>query len=255
MEAFHNIHCYDYILKPYTEESVIAIIEKILIDYFDHNIYKNKYIILEFKGIKQKVNTKDIILIESKNCKIFIRTQFEEIRYKHMNLSQFSKNLPEQFLQVHQSILVNTDYIIKINMSNNELVMKILANTIPIGVTYKRRYMNILMGFYNSVVLTFFDAFMTLLLVHNIIQKLKTIYINQIIFIILMSISLSLFSIFIDNKIISHILSALDMFALLLIYLRINISKNLVSNILIYFVNTILIIAVQLIVVLSITFF
>ena len=139
MEAFHDIHCYDYILKPYTDEAVLFVMKKILIDYFESDTEQNKYIILEFKGIKQRVNTTDIIMIESKNRKLFIRTQFEEIRYKHMNIGQFLKKLPEQFVQVHQSIIINTNYIVKINMPNNELIMDKIHNSVPIGVSYKKK--------------------------------------------------------------------------------------------------------------------
>ena len=111
------------------------------------------------------------------------------------------------------------------------------------------------MGFYDSFVLTFVDAIIILLLVHNILPKFKTKFVNKVIFIVVTSMSISLFTLFIENKIISHIICAVDMFIILVIYLRINGSKNFVSNILIYFVNTILIIVVQLMVVLSINVF
>lgn len=146
MEAFHDIHCYDYILKPYTEESVKKIMNKILVDYFEQITDHDKYLDLEFRGIKQRINTKDILLIESKNRKIFIRTKYEEIRYRHMNLSQFIKELPDNFIQIHQSIVVNPIYIEKIDKTNNQLYMKNIKEIVPIGTSFKKRVGELING-------------------------------------------------------------------------------------------------------------
>lgn len=67
IEAFRKIHCYDYILKPYTRKSISDIMKKIMVDYFDQCEEDIKYLNLEFKGIKQRINIKDIVYIESKN--------------------------------------------------------------------------------------------------------------------------------------------------------------------------------------------
>lgn len=139
MEAFREIHCYDYILKPYTRKTIADIMAKIMIDYFDQSKDDIKYLTLDFKGLKQKVNINDILLVESKNRRIYIRTLYEEIPYKHINVSRFAKDLPDHFLQVHQSVMVNNHYIEKVDMNNNVMRLKGLDYAVPIGTSYKKR--------------------------------------------------------------------------------------------------------------------
>ena len=147
LEAFHNIHCYDYILKPYTRKTIAEIMSKIMIDYFSQVKDDSTYLNLDFKGLKQRVNLKDIIMVESRNRRIFIKTIYEEITYKHMNISQFIKGLPEQFLQVHQSIVINCDYLDKIDMHSNYVRLRGINESIPIGVSYKKKVGEVINGF------------------------------------------------------------------------------------------------------------
>lgn len=139
LEAFHEIHCYDYIIKPYTRKTITDIMSKIMVDYFDQFTEDAKYLILDFKGVKQKININDILLVESKNRRIYIRTIYEEIPYKHMNISQFAKELPDYFFQIHQSIIVNKKYIEKIDVNSHFVKLRGLSYEVPIGVSYKKR--------------------------------------------------------------------------------------------------------------------
>jgi two-component system LytT family response regulator len=139
LEAFHDVHCYDYILKPYTKKTITDVMSKIMIDYFDQLNEEPNYLTLDFKGLKQRVNLKDILLVESRSRRIIIWTQYEEIKYKSMNLSQFAKELPAHFIQTHQSFLVNREYIEKVDMISNCIFLKGLKDNIPIGTSYKKK--------------------------------------------------------------------------------------------------------------------
>jgi len=139
MEAFHDVHCYDYILKPYTRKTISDIMARIMVDYFDPGRDEIQYLSLDFKGVKQRIVVKDIVMVESRNRRIFIRTQYEEIKYKYLNITQFAKELNDQFLQIHQSILINCDYIEKIDMAHNYIKLKGLPDCVPIGVSYKKK--------------------------------------------------------------------------------------------------------------------
>lgn len=139
MEAFRKIHCHDYIIKPYTQDDIDRIMESILMDYFGQFKPREKYLNLQFRGIKQRINIGDIVYVESKNRKIFIRTRYEEIWYKHMNLTKFMKELPKFFIQVHQSIAVNPDYIRKYDKGNNQLFFHSIGEYIPVGISFKDR--------------------------------------------------------------------------------------------------------------------
>lgn len=139
MEAFHGVHCYDYILKPYSNVEIETVMRKILVDYLQQSNVEVKYITLEFKGVKQRVGIKDILMIERKNRKIYVKTKFEDIEYKHMNIVQFLDELPRNFIQIHQSIIVNEDYIQKIDMASSFLTLKDLDEALPIGVSFRKK--------------------------------------------------------------------------------------------------------------------
>ena len=139
MEAFREVHCYDYILKPYTKKTITDLMSKIMVDYFVQLNGDVKYLTLDFKGLKQKINIDDILLVESKNRRIHIRTLYENIPYKFMSISHFAKELPKDFLQVHQSILVNFNFIEKVDMNHNVMRLRGLEAEVPIGTSYKKR--------------------------------------------------------------------------------------------------------------------
>lgn len=138
MEALHEIHCYDYILKPFTKTTLEKVMSHILIDYLEAYDKANQYVCLDFKGLKQKINSDDILFIESRNRKIIIRTKYEEIIYKHISLQTFMKELPEHLIQVHQSFIVNKDHMEKINQYEKSISLVGIKTKIPIGVSYKK---------------------------------------------------------------------------------------------------------------------
>lgn len=142
LEVFHDIHCYDYILKPYNKRIVLNMMRKILVDYFTHaQIVETKieYLKLEFKGVKQRIIARDILYVESKNRKIYIMTKYEVITYKFMNISQFVKELPIHFIQIHQSIVINPDYIKKIDLNRNIIWLDGITEGLPIGTSHRKK--------------------------------------------------------------------------------------------------------------------
>ena len=139
MEAFHDVHCYDYIFKPFTKTKLKEAMKKILIDYFDCTSHKkDKNLYLEFKGFKQCVRFEDIILIEYESRRITITTKHEKIKYKQIALKSFLGGVCADIIQVHQSIAVNKLYIDRADLSNNKLFIVNSDIEIPIGRKYKK---------------------------------------------------------------------------------------------------------------------
>lgn len=139
MEAFHDIHSYDYIIKPFTDKDLQKIMKEILIDYVESKPEKEekKYLSLDFNSIKQRIYYEDILYIEYIFRKITIVTKNEKIQYKHISLKEFKKNFPGNFLQIHQSILVNKLYIKKIDLKERYVFLKGTKKKLTIGSSYK----------------------------------------------------------------------------------------------------------------------
>lgn len=64
-----------------------------------------------------------------------------------MNISQVTKELPNYFIQIHQSVIVNLNYVEKIDLGNNTIKLNGMSDTIPIGVSYRKKAGEMLRGF------------------------------------------------------------------------------------------------------------
>lgn len=137
LNAFHELHCFDYILKPYSLDCLSSLFRKILINYFSENKkMKLTHVILEFPNRKTVINFSDIEFVEYVNRKIVIRTIKEEIIYKRIPLSYFIKVFPSNFIQIHQSYFVNQKHVVSLDRANSSVVMKSNNMRLPIGRSF-----------------------------------------------------------------------------------------------------------------------
>lgn len=149
MEAFRKIHCYDYILKPYSEEDVKNVLQKILVDFLDET-YKNeaKKLALKFKDFTQLIDMKDIIYVEYFNRRIVIITKEDKIEYMRMPMKKFKPLLDEvYFMQVHQSIIINLNYVEKIEFDSKKIKLNSVKHEVPIG----RSFLKEVRGKFNDI--------------------------------------------------------------------------------------------------------
>jgi len=139
LEAFRQIHCYDYIIKPYTQVELEIAFSKILIDYIScTRKEKNDKLALKFNGYTQIIDLKDIMYVEYVNRKIVIKTKKDSIQYIHMPLKKFKKMLSDEFFQIHQSVVVNCDYVEGLESCNQRLRLIDEQTVLPIGRSYKK---------------------------------------------------------------------------------------------------------------------
>lgn len=141
LEAFRQIHCYDYIVKPFTEEELENAFKKILINYVSSTDEdKEEKFKLEFKGFTLLIDMKDIMYVEYKNRIIVITTRKETIKYRHIALKKFKKSLPENFIQIHQSIIVNMQYIEIVELCKQRLKLTEADVILPVGRSYLKEF-------------------------------------------------------------------------------------------------------------------
>jgi len=125
MEAFREIHCYDYIIKPFSTDTLEKVMKSILVNYIEADIEcEDNYLLLDFKGVKQKIRASETLYIEHRQRKIFIITKHEEIAYKHISIKKFKIDLPSDFVQVHQSFIVNKNFVCKIDVNAYSIKLK-----------------------------------------------------------------------------------------------------------------------------------
>jgi two-component system LytT family response regulator len=134
--AFHEIHCYDYIIKPFKVDTVKKILKPIIDDY-SLQPEKNKTIKIKQKGFSILLKCEEIIYIEYFRRKLVINTVDEIINVSNRTLKDMKKELPDYFKQCHRSYLLNINYIKKINKTSQNIELIGKCDEIPIGNVYK----------------------------------------------------------------------------------------------------------------------
>ncbi|MBP2616626.1 LytR/AlgR family response regulator transcription factor [Chryseobacterium jejuense] len=137
----------DYLLKPISFNRFLSSIAKAK-EYFGPQTFPNKVIQNEEQQdsffIKTgyetvKINFKDLKYIEGSREYVFLHTtQGKEMCYKRMK--ELAERLPEYFVRLHHSFIVNINHISKIDATQ----VFIDGDRIPIGTTYKEIFGSII---------------------------------------------------------------------------------------------------------------
>lgn len=116
IKSFKEIHCYDYILKPYDSKDIEKICEMILDNSYNNEISNNRtYVLFDHKGIKLKIFLDEILFIEVTIGKCVIHTKIEKYIINRVSLKNVLKMINcDYIVQCHKSCAVNIKYIRKI---------------------------------------------------------------------------------------------------------------------------------------------
>ncbi len=122
----YDVHALNYLLKPIKKESFFLCLDEIYKQFQRHAyLYRDKQKIV-------KIPYADIICFSSRLHYVDILTT-TDCYLQYATLRQIIVNLPQEFLQVHRSYIVNLGHIYQISgstiyLSNNK--------TVPIGRSY-----------------------------------------------------------------------------------------------------------------------
>jgi len=125
LQAFKQIHCYDYILKPYNKNEVQAILNK-LIDRDVNNLNNAKDYLVENKdkefvikirnGIFVRVKIDEILFIEVKGRDCEINTISGVYTYSNISLKKILELIDcEHIVQSHKAFGINKNHIFKVD--------------------------------------------------------------------------------------------------------------------------------------------
>lgn len=142
LQTFKEIHCYDFLVKPYKNEEVKKIIqtfkENTAIDEEDDNNYS---IVTLDNRVKIKVYHKEIVYVEYSYKKCIICTIKRKLNCKKTSLVKFLEELNcDKIVQSHKSFLVNVDYIAEIEKVYQKMWrihFKGIDETADLSVRYK----------------------------------------------------------------------------------------------------------------------
>lgn len=139
--AFKEIHCYDYIVKPFTEKEVREALETII----NHGMKtENKLKTLKIiqKSYTYILKQDEIIYIESKNKDLLLVTVNEEIKLSNYSIRKVLEELDTNFIQCHRGYIINIEYIRRIDHRDNTIKLRGTDELIPIGRKYRENLRN-----------------------------------------------------------------------------------------------------------------
>ena len=136
LAAYREIHCYQYLVKPYNEQDVAKLIGKLLF-ISQQGETRDAFVVVKKEGINYKLFCKDIMYIKAIPRGVNVVLAKEELKVLYLSIRQLLPKLPdEKFLQIHRMCVVNQDYIDYMDIVNGLISMK-NGSRLEIGVTYK----------------------------------------------------------------------------------------------------------------------
>ena len=142
LDAIRNVHCYDYILKPYREGDIVSAINRIIKMKVEKDNNSN-YLSIESKGISFRIKLNEILFIEINNKNMDIHTLNKVYSVKRYPLTKIKDQLPKNlFLQCHRSFIVNSEKISAVESRSRDTYIMMLSHDkpIPVGIRYKELF-------------------------------------------------------------------------------------------------------------------
>jgi len=141
LHSYSQIHCFDYIEKPF---SALRVSETIL-DALEFPVREpeDKYVYFRKDGIVYSKAIKDIVYIESSRRKIKIYCRNDELEIPNKTCKEILKELDSQlFIQCSRYCIVNRKYIEQIDYGNRYIRLRYLKQPVEIGITMKKAFRN-----------------------------------------------------------------------------------------------------------------
>ncbi|MHC1686017.1 MAG: LytR/AlgR family response regulator transcription factor [Clostridiaceae bacterium] len=144
IQAFKEIHCYDFIIKPYEKKDIVSLTERLISGSNSNKeeITEEKSIVFDVQdGISIKIYTDEIIFISVSLRNAAIHTVNGKYEIKGIGLKKILELIDcENIIQSFRSFIVNTKHISKIQSIDSkvsEIYFKDYSEKAILGYTFK----------------------------------------------------------------------------------------------------------------------
>lgn len=135
MQAYRELHCYQYIMKPFERKQVEEVVRKVL---EKENREKTPMIAVKKDGINYRLKCADIRYLEAIPRGTRLHLAAEKLDVPYVTLRQMLLKMPkEMFVQCHRMYAVNKNEVEYYDTVNRIIRIKNCSDTVEIGVTYK----------------------------------------------------------------------------------------------------------------------
>ena len=137
--SYRQLHCFGYIEKPFDPQQIHQLVRAALnfpiADSENRNMYFRK------DGIIYSIRVGDIIYIENSRRLLKIHSIKEELEVAYKTASEILEELDSpDFLQCSRYVIVNRNFIEKIDFTNRYLKLRGVKDTIEIGIIMKKQF-------------------------------------------------------------------------------------------------------------------
>lgn len=136
-EAVNNIHCYNYLTKPYNHSDLIKAVSELINSPL---MPKAPIKFHDLQGIIFNIKSDDLIYVKSEYKVLAFHTINCIYKSRDCKLEHLLSILSSDFVQCHKSYIINTSYI-----SNYDKTTKLIRlgnntdNLVPVGRKYKEQ--------------------------------------------------------------------------------------------------------------------
>lgn len=135
MQAYRELHCYQYIMKPFLPEQVREVVRKVL-EKEKHE--ESPAIVVKKEGVNYQVKCSDIRYIEAIHRGVCLHLKEENWNIPYVTLKQILEKVPDgMFLKCHRMFAVNRREVEYYDTVNRIVKLKNCSDVVEIGVTYK----------------------------------------------------------------------------------------------------------------------
>ncbi len=128
------------ILRPFSKEMMQEKLRDMVLQYTTQaeNMEDEEVFVLSVKDGKTRIPYRQIYYMEARDKKIYLRLRDKELAF-YDTIEELEKKLPAAFVRCHRSFLVNREYIVKIMLSRNEILLS-HGISVPLSRSYKPRF-------------------------------------------------------------------------------------------------------------------
>ena len=115
--AFHQIHCYDYLIKPVSGEKMLKIIYPLTSPGAGKENGEEK-IFFQCRDKVMSVDIQDIIYLVADNRYVQVHTVKEMLSVPYLCLNRFAGQYERYFVQCHRAVVVNRSFVNRIDYTS-----------------------------------------------------------------------------------------------------------------------------------------
>ena len=109
IDAYRKLHCYQYIVKPYVQEEIQELVDKVL---FHIQAEQQPSIIVKKEGINYKISCDEIVYCKAISRGVCICMKKEQMEVPYLSIRQLLEKLPKNlFFQCHRMFVVNKNAV------------------------------------------------------------------------------------------------------------------------------------------------